>query len=158
MASDDKIELAKRLYVEQGRTIPDIAVSLDVAIFVLNAASAREDWAGLRQSYQAQRKEVDPNDTLSQHETKIRKQFLLIDELLVRLEDKSLQRSERMDIKDQIEAIKWATEALSMMVDLDRKVHGIKNSAPSVSPGADQEQGVKYVVKIASEAKKAVNG
>jgi hypothetical protein len=156
MASDDKVELARRLYVEQGRAIPDIAVSLDAAIFVLQAHCTKDDWASQRQQFLARKKTVDANDVLAQHSEKARKLQLMIDEMVVQLEDKTLSRGERAEIKDRVETLKMVAEMQDIAIDIARKVHGIKSTAPSAQPDAGEEVGIRYIVRRERAVKQAL--
>lgn len=157
MVPHDKVELARRLYIEQGRTIPDIAMSLDVAIFVLAAAKERDDWDKDRALHQSKQARLDPEDTTSLHNSKIRQQFLILDELIMRMNAPDITPSERRQVKDSIEAVKWATEALTMIIDADRKVRGIKPTAPSVRTDDVGEQGIRYLVKRVDTRQQAAN-
>lgn len=145
MAGSDKVDLARRLFVEEGRTLPQLALDLEVALFVLQKASTEEDWATQREQFKAKVQAIDPYDTLAQHKEMVREHMLRIRFLRAKM-DREMDRGERLALKDEIEMLLMLSQSLDLVVSTDRKVSGIKNSAPSVAPGANEEQGVQYIV------------
>lgn len=152
MAEDyaDKIALAERMFVIEGRSLAEIAMSLDIAGFRLQDEAKRGDWNVQRLAEMARQKAVDPNNTLNKHEDMIRKAGLLIEESLIKLKDPDLTIAKAQILRIRIAAGRDLMESLERLIESDRKIHGVKTSAPSVNPDAGEVQGVAYVVKLPS--------
>lgn len=155
---DEKTELARRLYVEEGRPLPDIGMSLDMSISALRAHAIANKWDEAREVFlAAKRRAVDEDDLGAQHEFALNAIKLEMAEVQAKF-----KREREMDGYSSVDARKWRDTIESLQrehqivvehIKAQRLVRGIKPNAPSSTPDVDTESGVRFVVKIEREVK-----
>jgi hypothetical protein len=142
-----KLDLARRLYVFDFKSLSDICITLDISMFKLQEVCDSENWDKQREEATAQRKATQ-GDTLAEHKYLSEKHLRWIDVLLIQQSNPDLSDTDRKKLRGMAETAQTMSLALSMAVDTDRKIHGVKNSAPSVSKDREEVQGVAYFVGV----------
>lgn len=149
MGTPESLDLAKRLFVEDGKKLAEICVDLDISIFVLNKLREEKHWDRLRAEHLEREasQDLEGEDTLAKHKRFVRNLFKQIEVIQTKLANPAtLDSVTRKELKETMEVLRDQAETISMAVDVDRKVSGVKNSAPSVSDDANKEQGIVFKV------------
>ncbi len=140
-----KLDLARRLYVYDFKPLSEICLMLDLNMFQLKDASEREKWDEQRKKHQDQRS-AEAGNTLAEHQYLSQKQLRWMEVLLTRQANPELTKEERRELRGMMETAERASEALAKAIDVDRRIHGIRNTEPSVAKDAAEVQGVRYYV------------
>jgi len=148
MDLDPKIDLVRRLYIQQGRSLSDLAISYDIAMFVLKSHCKTEKWDEQREAHQQKAASTDPNNSLSRHESIVNGYMLKLEELWEKNLDPTLSEGELRRLRVVVENANKITESMMSTIEYDRKIHGVKNTAPSVQQDVGEEHGVAYQVKL----------
>lgn len=154
---DEKIELARQLYVEQGKALPDIAVSLDINLGPLRAHAIANNWDDAREAFLAARQRViDENDLLGQQEYRLRDSNLKLTTL--RMEHEIARHTPQYNARswrDTVECEQRMHQMLVEQIKAERLINGVKPNAPSVAPDAEEVSGVKYIVRMEQEKRES---
>lgn len=143
------LALVKKLYVEQGRSLSELAITYDIAMFVLKQAVKQEGWEALRDEFQSKRDVVDPTNSLTLHSPLTSMIMLKAEEYLSQMDSPDVTEADLRRLRLKIAALKDVTEAVSNAIEKDRQVKGVRSNSPSVPSAKDDEQGVRYKVAIA---------
>lgn len=146
MDEGKRLAIARRLYVEEGKKLAELCVDLDINIFTLNKSKEVEQWDKARAEFLEKQAARDPSDTLAGHVEQVRQAFRHLDLLRGKLSNQMITGAERKQLSQDFEDAKNYVEALKMTIELDRMVHGVKNSAPSAEDTKKKVEGVAFKV------------
>lgn len=146
MDEKDRLDLARRLYVEQGKKRAEIAVDIDISIFILDKYIKEEGWDAQREAFSKELGALKAaGNSLHLQNKKLQDIYLQRDIYLGQLKDAQTSTEVRL-IKDKLEALHYASEITSKTINDERTVNGVKKSAPSAGIEMDEEQGVAFKV------------
>lgn len=148
MDEKERLDLARRLYVEQGKKRAEIAVDLDISIFVLDKYIKEENWDQQRTEFMEGLKALKASgNSLHLHNAKLQAIYAQVDIYMVQLNNAQTSTEVRL-IKDKLEALHHAGEILSAAINDERTVNGVKKAAPSVTPEGEEVEGVAFKVYL----------
>lgn len=146
MDEKERLDLARRLYVEQGKKRAEIAVDLDISIFVLDKYIKEENWDSQRTEFLSGLKTLKASgNSLHLHNVKLQEIYAEIDTYKVQLRNAQTPAEVRL-IKDKLEALHYAGELTLNTMEKERVVNGVKKSAPSAGEEVGVDEGIAFKV------------